>query len=261
MVSIDKRCLRFISIGNVFLNGSIEYDIRKSVIENLNRIDSLKIEEISEISNCSKATVSRFFKKYGFNSYKEFKMQMTKFLLIQKTRREHLPNINSDYFGTVVEKLEDNFQETKKYINYNILDEIDRLFSNSKKVILISQVAINEMLYAVQLNLIIRGIITLIYSIESLDDSVLKDTSEDDVVVIFSLSKDWFINEKKELLKKLTKKVKLVYFSQDKDDIGIERAEIKYLYGIPNSYHNGIISAFLLISFWANRIDSSLIDL
>lgn len=64
---------RLINLRNDSENDSTEAHIAETLLEHINDINEMSIDQVAELCDISKSTLSKFVKKIGFEDYKEFR--------------------------------------------------------------------------------------------------------------------------------------------------------------------------------------------
>lgn len=247
----DHQCMAFIRLCNNIPSQDNNSRIAGAVLSNISRLQVMSIEELSQISNMSTSSVSRFIKKSGFKNFNEFKMEFIQFLTREKMIRsldQYQAFKTKDLSKTsnqVFENIQDNLCSTKNTLNYETLKAIISLCKQKKKVILSGDDRELEAFYTFQLDLLFQGIGASQIKKEDLL-SFSKHTPDDSVIILFMVHYPWF----KDILNKLraitsVRNIPLIVFTQDtiEDRKGID---IVYTYGKENDKNKGYYSLYFL---------------
>ncbi|MGY6172382.1 MurR/RpiR family transcriptional regulator [Candidatus Mycoplasma pogonae] len=124
---------------NIILNFINSYD---------QEIFNLSSKELANKCFCSEATISRFVKKYGFNSYREFLIYVNSQFYDFYHDTNFLNQEKNDSFKIIFETQNFAFQNTVDYMNFELIQKIAKLIHKSKKIFLLglgtSNKVINE---------------------------------------------------------------------------------------------------------------------
>ena len=72
----ESNFFTFIEYLNARVANGNEYCIAKAIMDNVDKIMMVSLEEIADQANISVASVSRFVKKMGFESFADFKLAL-----------------------------------------------------------------------------------------------------------------------------------------------------------------------------------------
>lgn len=102
--------IRLFSVINTELPASIDYQIAKYLLENIQIIDISSTTSLAEQCNVSKASISRFCKKIGLNDFFELRAQIFNFKRdasrkLRTSFKGSLPEIRRSFLDDAIVKL------------------------------------------------------------------------------------------------------------------------------------------------------------
>ncbi|MBP3871402.1 MAG: MurR/RpiR family transcriptional regulator [Faecalicoccus sp.] len=249
--SSDHKCMAFIQLCNNIPKEDNNSRIANAFLSNISNIQTLSIEMLSQISNMSMSSVSRFIKQSGFKNFNEFKIEFSQFLTREKMFRsvsQYQVFETKDVTKTsnqIFDSIQNNLNRTKNSLDYDKLKTIISLCRKKKKVILCGDDRELEAFYTFQLDLLFQRIGAIQINIKE----ILELPSyhlEDSVIILFMVHYPWFEPIFKDLRAvSAAYQIPLVVFSQDtiEDKKGID---ILYSYGKENDMNKGYYSLYYL---------------
>ena len=105
MASYMNSFFSLITYCNTQMINANEYNIARVILEHVNEIDSMSLENLSNESNISQASVSRFIKKLGYKNYQDFRESFKKALLEIKLNRKLSHVTLLPYFHIEISKI------------------------------------------------------------------------------------------------------------------------------------------------------------
>jgi DNA-binding MurR/RpiR family transcriptional regulator len=242
----------FSKFCNEKIDNTTDYAIASCVIHHINELDTISIQEIASQSNTSPATVSRFFKKAGFDSYSQFKQTIFRQLRDVHLRRE--TQMKLLYQNKPQEKMIsdlnraaiDNLSATIEHMDVSLLCEIAYRLKHAKQVLIIGDSHELYDFYTLQIDLLGLGVSTRLVNMMHVEKFHYVDLEEDDVILYLNLFNGWIPSSLKELFSSL-KKQGIYIYSMVQDSKSMEKYSTKeYVYGIKQSLNDGYISLPLL---------------
>jgi len=174
---------------------STNYHIAMTLLKHFDKIINLSINEIGEICNVSKSTISKFIRHIGFDDYFEFKDAAP--FSHKQHHSDYSYNLNvmgyieshsfDDYLDTInqdVEELKRSIdtvkvdQLAKDIMNYETVAAFGLLYSETAAIDLQTKLAYNE-----------KFINTSMYDVKQHD--FIRNANEDTLIIIFSYSGDY----------------------------------------------------------------------
>lgn len=242
--NLEGRCLIFISKCNNLEIGSNDELIVKVIFRHLNSIHDLSIESISQESTISKAVVSRFFRKYGFDSFADFKYAFDKFFMGVQIRNDM--KVIKQTPLEKYQRAQKNLEDTYSSLDIKKLEKISKMILNSKEVVFIGDNHELCTFYTLQLDLMVKNIPAFLYNVNEVTSQTIKSLPENSTIICLSVLYNWF-GEEMDVICKLAKEKErnTILFSQDvkRQD---KYVDILYSYGVENSNNDGYYSLQLL---------------
>lgn len=242
-----NKCFNFVKIYNEKLFNDNEYSIARILMNNINDIQNVTLEKISNEANISIASVSRFINKCGFKSFQEYKNCMIAFTNNVKMHRllSHTQRFMRQSSKTLADQLYDdcinNLQQTKINLNIDLLEKIITKLKNSRCVTILGDSHELDDFYTFQLDLIINNIPTQLININN-NECFINFLCENDVVLYIDVYNGWFPGRKENILKQIKKKnIFIICLAQENEHLK-QYADILYIYGIENSVNDGYYS-------------------
>lgn len=252
----------FTEFSNTAINNSTDYHIATCLLRKIARNEELTLEKVSEETDVSQASVSRFIRRAGFASWQEFRYKCEQAPEIISLKRKI---ISSEQYGKSnkgqvinkrFESVIDNIKETKDNID---IDKLERIVCELKKADRVSVVGDNQALSLFspfQMDMLINGIPVYLYfnsEIKSMDSEFINENS---ICIMATTDSDFVSDSEIKLIKSaLSKGSKVIVFTQSKSDIAKElglnqkcaRNILIYQYGIEKTFNDGYYSLFYLL--------------
>lgn len=239
-----------ITYCNTQMNNSNEYNIARVILKNVDRLESMSLEKLSEESNISQASVSRFIKKMGFKNYQDFRESFQKALLEIKLNRKlsHVTMFPYDKEHQIAEQLYEqaleNLKMTKETLDLNKLNAIIELFRNAKSVTFYGDDHALSIFYTLQLDLLANGIPAYLFKtaeMQHLHSEFIKDGS---VVVFLNVYTGFITPSQRKMLREIrtNKNIMMIGFTQEYKESWDEFFDVVVRYGVRNSVNNGFYS-------------------
>lgn len=219
--------------------GSTNYILSLYFINNYDRLEQLNIYDVSDDINMSRATVRRFCQTLGYDNFLELKKTSSVFhdgfkIYVDHYSNEHFVSESRTILNATLDHIEDNFVSG----NY---DDIVYNVMNGKYVYILSSSQIHPTIQRIQNRFLSFNIKVIIpHDLNSL----LKVITEGDLIIVISITGQYYETIKENLLKcnylLLTnsekyndgeKSFKLTEYSK-KDETTNDYPTILYSYGI-----------------------------
>lgn len=257
----ESSFFTFVEYLNAQVVNTSELAIAKVIVANVDKIMMLSLEQIASQANISSASVSRFVKKLGFDSFAGFKLALYIQLNDIAKLRE---NQNQRQFGQtgiaglslrMYQNSQNNLQSTYASLDQQKLGAIATSLKNANTVTFLGDYHALASFYLVQLDLLAHKIPCYsFYNREYAHQGIAMLTSAD-VIVYFSVAAN-FNNPQDHLMlqKARNQKAKIICFCQDEPESGQIDFDILYPYGKARSINDGYYSLFLLANIISNLI-------
>lgn len=266
MVSVSQemidKFLNFINKCNTETLNSNDYNIVHAIFHYIGYSEFPYIDQLADEANVSKASVSRFIKKYDFENYQDFKLLMSSqasllFYNLRVRFLEESNRITNDKIANLVyQRVMDNIIETKKNLDLEKLEGILALFEISDDITFVGDEHDLVEFYMLQLALLTSGKAAYLFKVNETKEIHSNYFTEKSMVVMVNVANQFF--HYNDILDKANKvNAKVVYMSQDyNEDIAI-KCDITYIYGIAGTVNYGYNSLFyigeLLEKLYINR--------
>lgn len=259
--TIDKF-LNFINKCNTETLNNNDYNIVRAIFNYIGSSEFPYIDCLADEANVSKASISRFIKKYGFDNYQEFKILMSSqaSLLFYNLRVRFLEKnsriSNSKIADIVYQKVIDNIVETKKKLDLEKITNIIDLFEISDDITFLGDEHDLVEFYMLQLALLSSEKAAYLFKVNETKNIHSNYFTEKSTVVIINVANQFF--HYNDILNKANKvNAKVIYISQDYNEDIASKCDIIYIYGIPETVNYGYNSLFyigeLLEKLYINR--------
>lgn len=180
---------------------TVDYAIAHYLLEHYKTIQDINIYDMAENCFINRTTVLRFFKKYGFDNFLDFKNHYVD----DFEEKDVAPILFQDYASYIND------------LNAKILDMMDQFslkrdktqeieffnqhIYNSNKIVLMGDESFYGQLYHAQQSMIGLNKVVHLVTNHISDNKVLKSLTQDDCLIVFSLKGNYFEAIKTELEK------------------------------------------------------------
>lgn len=169
-----------------------EKRIADYILKNSSRAGALSIAEIAENSGASKATVTRFCKRLGFNGFKDFRISAIK---DAGASLNNFESITTAHVGSQVMSFDricnSNAQacaDTRLLLDEPLLAHAARLILSKKRIFLIGEGAVGCVAVDFYQKLLRLGLVSIYSTDRRLQKMHISLTNADDIVCAFDLS-------------------------------------------------------------------------
>lgn len=184
---------RLINLRNHSEAHSTDSYIAEILLNHIDEIDSMSIDKVAELCDVSKATLSKFVKKLGFDDYKEFR---------EISRKE---NVRSGYYGyedklpmwryiakdgweKYMSILQEDIRIFSDSIDQNSLQQLGKALYEYKEVAAFGSVYSQTVAMDFMYRMVDEGKYIRTYTDDIKQEEYLKNMGEDALVIIFSNS-------------------------------------------------------------------------
>ncbi len=179
-----------LSIINDPSQKGINYDIAKTILNNLDKIDDLGINELAELCFVSSATISRFCRFLGCNGFADFKEIITTPITFTNRTTPFINAIDNEKY-----LLSSIINELNCLINHIDQSKIDSLIKDIhlyKKVAILGRGNSGQFAKQLQYNLAFYKKIT--YTFINLYDQIdyIANADSDTLIIVISVSGNYF---------------------------------------------------------------------
>lgn len=210
-----------------------EFTIFKELIKSVDNNSPLTIEELSFKANLSQPSISRFVRRLGFKNYFDFKMNFFEALIFARFESEHEYKAEclSEFIDKGFNNIINNLDETKKNLNFNLLDNIVKDILDHKNILFLGGMRELSHFLSFRKEMIIQKTPCYFFYDVSTQRSIISECDASFYVIIVSLdtSELHYILDILKVLKE--KEIKTVLFCQDINETYKEYFSSVYIYG------------------------------
>lgn len=185
--------IRLLSIINHEEMDSTNFVIAKYLLEKIDVLNTISTKEISEECNVSKASISRFCRKIGYEDFQELQYGFITFdpgfankyrMKTKKPEEEIIHTYLSNVHSAV-----SNLEET---LDFDLLNELVIDMQKYDRVVLMGQVQSSFPAFSLQNDLTSLG--KFMYCTENMleQEKMLKESTEQDLIIVFSAGGRFF---------------------------------------------------------------------
>lgn len=235
----------FLSIMNYFSLSTCtksEHDIILDLIKRTEQDNTYtSLEELSNSSHVSQATISRFVRKIGFKDYQDFNIHFYKSLEISQLIRnkEYQNDSLQNLIDTRFDNASHNLQETKENLNIDALSSIINLIKATKSSVFFGTPESIAHFSRFRKDLVVNGFPCFFFYDSLSQDEYIKFVDEDVCAIFIILSNDYLNLYMNRILRLKKANAKLILLTQDTFQNQENLFDIIYKYGIVDSYRFG----------------------
>lgn len=168
--------------------GSSDYEIAMYLLKNYHRINQLNIYDMATECYVNRTTIMRFFNKYGYRNFREFKSQYSD--LFDEREYKPLPfHTYPEYLNDLNAKLITmmNLFNTGRDKSKEIDDSLEAIHQ-SERMVLMGDDSVYGQLYNAQHKLLGCGKLIQIITDNVYDNKLLHSLTATDLIMVFSLT-------------------------------------------------------------------------
>lgn len=248
----ERTGKHFVCYCNQQIPGSSDYSIAQAALQHVDDILELSQEQLAAEAHLSESSVSRFFRKCGFETFHDFKKQVQKFLSLRSRRKmqEQLSSCYGRPDSALAAQLYDsavqNLNATVQNLNFSNLRVIIEHLRQARTVYIIGDTRDIYCFYSFQLDLMCSGRTAYLYNIDNVSKDTMPQLDSHTAIVLLSVNPSWYNEELAWLCKAAGEKgAYRILFTQGEPLEGVT-SELCYHYGQPGSSNNGYHSLMLL---------------
>lgn len=242
------RSLHFLKYCNTGTNNNTDFNIARVIISHIKNIAGLSLEELSFHSYLSNSSISRFFRKSGYKSFQDFKVDFDHFLMEAKMERtmENMSKFmkyDADKIADILyERMHDNLKSSREKMDINRLNEIVKCFIQSDHILFVGDLHELECFYPFQIDLLCNNISAYLYEIDKIQIDKLSEFDGEIVICFLSVYSEWYYDLLEDLsYESKAKGYKTIMFGQDNINF-VDNLDIFYQYGIEGSMRDGYVT-------------------
>lgn len=214
----------------------------------------LSLAQIAQEANISQASVSRFVRKVGYQSFEDFRVNFS--LDIEQIYRNRSSAHDRDFVGLSVDEIwsakyqraVDNVTATNESLDRERLWDVLRILDTARSVTIFGDDHVLSDFYTLQLDLMARGVGTYLFKNQEMQASHVQSIGAGDAVLFLTVA-DLFIRpDQWNALESLHARegVTLIGFTQDPSERLEGLCDHFFLYGIPGSENDGFHSLWVI---------------
>ncbi len=237
---------------NFAVSNENDYAISSVIIKRIVTNADLSIEQIAEEACISQASVSRFVRKAGFDSWQSFRECCSGACNEIGQRRyaysfADWKNKNlSEMSDNLLDRITSNLKATNKGLDSDGIESILSKMISASEVIFIGDEHALSIFYTLQLDLLFAGIPSYLYKNMDVQESLSHHILKGAVVIFLNIENNFLVPKQLNTIKAMKEAgAYIIVFSQQdcSDKISYDMV---YRYGIPESANDGYYSLFYL---------------
>lgn len=250
---------QLIGLEGTATSSSSDFHLIQEIINLLAENKTMTIEELAEQTGVSPATISRFVKKCGFTSYRDFHMKFFAIQELSRSVRSTKYDDNSDLIS--LDPIHRNLESTRQHLDIPLIRRIIRLFCS-----LSNRYFIGTTEDLITLSCFHKDLVTMGYSAHLFYDistqfDILAQACSRDVFMMTTVDNDFARYFYPALEKAKGNGATLILFTQtdsEQDDAFSRIFDVVYHYGIPDSANFGSYSERYLASVLSHELRNNL---
>lgn len=257
----ESNFFTFVEYLNAQVANSNEYCIAKAIISNVDRMMMLSLEEIADQASISVASVSRFIKKTGFDSFADFKLamylqmndivKMRGMLNSSRFKKNDVANL----VDTMYQSGQANLKGTYDSLDKAKLEVLVRSLKNASSVTFLGDYHALASFYLVQLDLMAHKIPCYSFYNRDYARQSFRQLGPFDLVIYFSVTTNFNNPDDLQALESACKQgARLICLGQDEFIHDGLEFFLFYRYGRKDSCNDGYYSLFLLANIISNML-------
>ena len=250
-----NKTLHLIAYCNSQISNTTDLMIAASILKMTENNVMLSLEQLANNASVSQASVHRFIRKAGFDSYEDFRACYLNAVLEMNINRKKMHRQtfgiiedNAKMLDILYENAQSNMKETLRKLDLNQMKRIAGILHNARQVTFLGNEHELAVFHTVQLYLIGEGIPAFLQYHAALQKNVLHNLQDGDVVVVINAFEKWLGEDMRMELSDLKnrKDIRIVGFFQE-DVESLRKLSDEYcLYGEPDSHNQAFYSLLLL---------------
>ena len=197
----ERTGKHFICCCNRQAPGSSDHSVAHAVLQHTKNILELSQEQLSAEAHLSTASVSRFFRRCGFESFQQFKHQLAQFFAERRLRqiRHLLTAFHGKNAQAMAQQLYQeatvNLQCTMEQLDLDLLRQVVKKIQNSRTVYFVGDNRDMHCFYSLQLDLLCNGQAAYFYNIDDISEHTLPQMDRSTTILLLSVNSFWFHEE------------------------------------------------------------------
>ena len=257
------KLTKAINYCNTQILNPSEYCVIKAVFNHFrdkeDGYEKLTVENLANESAFSQASISRFIKKIGYDSFQEFRMSFhnARQRLLER-RGSHVEHLYGRDAKTAVDtryqQAVDNLTKTYQSFDLPGYERIVRQMLSASSVTFISDDLGLSLFFTLQLDLIACGIPVFLFKNIEVQKEHSQSLGKDDLVIFLNADAGFTTDEQWEILRHLHGKARMIGFFQDRRPDLQKLFDQCVFYGAEGRVHDGFYSLFLISRIFSDLI-------
>lgn len=184
--------IQLLSILNREPADSVNFIITKYILENIKYQKKISMTEIANACNVSKASISRYSKRLGYEDYFDFQLALATYR-VSKNDYFYLDGIESDnLFESYFKKIQTQVDHLSDNLDLEEIEQLVNLINNSDTVFLMGQVSSGFAAVSLQDNLTKLGKVVRTSHDFVEQKELIETLGKDALVIVFSAGGKFF---------------------------------------------------------------------
>ena len=261
---IPEKVMMFIGFCNSNVTNQNDYVISSSIIRRIVKDEDLAIESVSEESNISQASISRFIRKVGFDNWSDFKEccsgsckeMIQKRLLFLDTKRQSIQNTKDSIYANALVNIK---------ATYTVFDEdkialVLSLIDKASEVIFMGDEHALSIFYTLQLDINFTGKPAYLYKNEGIQENIPHRCKEDSLIIFISVENNFIIPSIVDTLNRVKEKHGTILLLTQQDATDLIPYDYQIKYGVKNTVNDGYYSLFYISQLLSDIIVNSVLS-
>lgn len=261
---IPEKVMMFIGFCNSNVTNQNDYVISSSIIRRIVKDEDLAIESVSEESNISQASISRFIRKVGFDNWSDFKEccsgsckeMIQKRLLFLDTKRQSIQNTKDSIYANALVNIK---------ATYTVFDEdkialVLSLIDKASEVIFMGDEHALSIFYTLQLDINFTGKPAYLYKNGGIQENIPHRCKEDSLIIFISVENNFIGPSIIDTLNRVKEKHGTILMLTQQDAVDLIPYDYQIKYGIKNSVNDGYYSLFYISQLLSDIIVNSVLS-
>ena len=248
----ERTGKHFIRCCNRQTPQSGDISIAGAILQHTGNILELSQERLSAEAHLSGASISRFIRRCGFESFQSFKNQFERFLSQRTLRRSkhflaaYHDQSDMDVGRQLYDDAVQNLKATMDDLPLPLLEQTARMMCQSRTVYLVGDGRDLYCFYSLQLDLLCSGRAAYFYNVDEVSEHTMPPMDSRTLVLLLSVNPFWYHEEIASLCDAARKaRACTVLFTQGSPSEDV-KANFCCRYGRPGSVNDGYYSLYFL---------------
>lgn len=191
----SRLAINLFSVINSDFPDSMDYHIAEFILKNINNLEILDISSLADRCSVSKASVSRFCKRIGLNSFFDLKAQISEFHQDISFKFSTLPEGDAASLRIYyLDELIRNMEKIRNSMGNPFFDELTSDLLSGKHVVAMGHMQSGDTALKLQHQLFGVGKVIQVLTQNSEQKTYFENGGKEDILVIFSVTGNFFRN-------------------------------------------------------------------